>query len=186
MQGAAKPSQSLDMALDASTVPATLGGMAAPVTPHATTFGSVPADFLCFLDSIDAANALSSEQYVKIAECFMANDICSQVELIGVEWADLETGGPMLALGSLLFLLHVLASAGDYALSAGMRGFMRRAVKKSNERLVEACGNAALVEPRAALCEADGVRALINVIKKEEITVSVDIASKVQVSARLA
>ena len=84
-----------------------------------------------------------------------------------------------------------------------MRAFMRRAVKKSNERLVhiqvclyimcsllnirlvEACGNAALVEPRAASCDADGVRALINVIKKEEITVSVDIASKVQVCARL-
>ena len=51
---------------------------------------------------------------------------------------------------------------------------------------MEACGNAALVEPRAASCDADGVRALINVIKKEEITESVDIASKVQARARLA
>ena len=94
----------LDMAL------APLGSMAAPATPHADTFGSVPGDFLTFLESIDVANALSGEQYVKIAECFMvpwlmfcvflvcrvcrlqANDICSQVELIGVEWTDLETG----------------------------------------------------------------------------------------------
>ena len=56
----------LDMALDAP-----LGGMAAPATPHADTFGSVPVDFLTFLESIDEANALSGEQYVKIAECFM-------------------------------------------------------------------------------------------------------------------
>jgi len=59
------------MALDANTAPATLGGIAAPQTPHATTFGSVPSDLLTFLDSIDVANALSGEQYVKIAECFM-------------------------------------------------------------------------------------------------------------------
>ena len=104
----------LDMALVANSAPATLGGMAAPATPHADTFGSVPGEFLTFLESIDVANALSGEQYVKIAECFrshvgscfgvflvccacrlQAHDICSQDELIGVEWADLETGGSM-------------------------------------------------------------------------------------------
>ena len=118
-----------------------------------------------------------------------ANDICSQIELIGVDWKEVVTEG--------------------HGLSGGYKGFMKRAMNKANERsarrhtqipvdlhviscvrLVEACSSVNGPETGARgkdpLSETDSMRALINVIKKEEITVTVDIASKVQASALLA
>ena len=47
--------------------------------------------------------------------------------------------------------------------------------------MVTACSAASLDAPRTPHNDAEGLRSLINVIKKEEITIHVDIASKMQV-----
>jgi len=69
--------------------------------------------------------------------------------------------------------------AGGHNLDAGGKGLMRRAIAKANSAMVEAVRSA----PTPQHGDANSVRALIDVIKKEEVTVCVDLHTKVNVCA---
>ncbi len=80
--------------------------------------------------------------------------------LIGVDIADLQISG--------------------MGLSAGLKGMMRRVVEKANEKMVEAVRAASQNAPPERT-DAGAVRALVDVIKKEDVAVVVNLDEKIQV-----
>ena len=67
-------------------------------------------------------------------------------------------------------------------LSAGAKGLIRRAISTANTSLVIAAGEAANSDvPRT---DGNSVRDLVNVIKKEEVTVNIDLFTCINVRFR--
>lgn len=68
---------------------------------------------------------------------------------------------------------------GGLGLDAGAKGLVRRAINAANTSLVVAAGEAANSD--APRTEGNSVRDLVNVIKKEEVTVNIDLFTCINV-----
>jgi hypothetical protein len=110
----------------------------------------VSQEFLTFLKTVDSPQVVSDENLTKIAEAFSvcyafyghlhylgarpceANDISCSIEMIGVDYTECVLSMcPLHALRDNR-ALHVVPDG--RGLSGGLKGFMRRAIEKANER----------------------------------------------------
>ena len=140
----------------------------------------ITQEFINFLKSVDAPEVRSMDLLCAVARAFLANGVGSKLEMVGVERADLTTS-------TLRLVLHVqkvlrasfLFGPGGLGLDAGAKGLVRRAINAANTSLVVAAGEAANSD--APRTEGNSVRDLVNVIKKEEVTVNIDLFTCINV-----
>ena len=158
--------------------------MAVPHTPEGVDVEfpeGVSAEFISFLKTVDAPDVRPLELLCNVALAFINNGIGSKLEMVGVERGDICTS-------TLRVVLHVhIASClfvwpDGFALSAGAKALVRRGICAANTSLVVAASGAASSDGPST--DGNSVRDLVNVIKKEEVTVTIDLFTCINVCFR--
>ena len=137
---------------------------------------SISEEFVLFLLNLDAPEVRPVGDMFAVAQCFKHNGIGCKLELIGVDKADISSCA--FAFAAYFLNAHSLCLSAGFALNAGLKGLMKRAIQAANASMVQALVNAA---PATGQTDSSAVRDLVNVIKKEEVTVNIDLFTRINV-----
>jgi len=137
----------------------------------------ISGEFVLFLLNLDAPEVRPVGDMLAVAQCFKHNGIGCKLELIGVDKADINSCA--FAFAAYFLNAHLLCLSAGFALNAGLKGLMKRAIQAANASMVQALVDAA---PAAGMqTDSSAVRDLVNVIKKEEVTVNIDLFTRINV-----